>query len=298
MPRCRGEREQSQARSTIRAPRQRASPGFRGTQSPCAVQKRGEAFWCFAGSLDFSSEDLSEEGTSALFGFAVGKAFISVKESVRGGFNWAAEGNRIRVAAAGKGSSPGDEGPSPRSRPAAGGDDHRSHLRAVPDRSWPSPASPSRGSNDGEDPHPDGGWQATPDGDHLGQVRGHNVGFHVDALLDPWFFPSETRFLRILSHLEPRAFSARGKQLWGIIEERVQTMARITTGGLNVQDVWSPVESPPKPSAVASLNSAVPSTASAVYRWACWNLGHGDDVKRFPWALPTSEGIVQPCFAP
>lgn len=30
MPRCRGEREQSQARSTIRAPRQRASPGVEG----------------------------------------------------------------------------------------------------------------------------------------------------------------------------------------------------------------------------------------------------------------------------
>ncbi len=243
-------------------------------------------FWCFAGSLDFSSEDLSEECTSALFGFTVGKAFISVKESVRGGFNWAAEGNRIRVAAAGKGSSPGDEGPATRFRPANGDDACRSILGAVPDRSWPSPASPSRGSNDGEDPHPDGGWQATPDGDHLGQVRGHNVGFHVDALLAPWFFPSETRFLRILSHLEPRAFSARGKQLWGIIEERVQTMARNTSGRLNVQYVWSPVESPPKPSAVASLNSAVPSTASAVYRWASWYPGHGDAVKRFPWASP------------
>ncbi len=186
----------------------------------------------------------------------------------------------------GKAFSPGDEGPAPRSRPAAGGDDCRSHLRAVPDRSWPSPASPSRGSNDGEDPHPDGGWQATPDGDNLGQVRRHSVGFRVVALLDPRFFPSETRFLRILSHLEPRAFSARGKQLWGIIEERVQTMARITTGRLNVQYVWSPVESPPKLSAVASLNSAVPSTASPVYRWACWNLRHGDTVKRLPWAPP------------
>ena len=198
----------------------------------------------------------------------------------------------------GKAFSPGDEGRATMSTSAAGREDCRSHLRAVLDRSWPSPASPSRGSNDGEDPHPDGIGQATPDGDNLGQVRGHNVGFHVDALLDPWFFPSETRFLRILSHLEPRAFSARGKQLWGIIEERVQTMARITTGRLNVQYVWSPVESPTKPSAVAPLNSAVPSTASAVYRWACWNLGHGDDVKRFPWASPPQRGKHSARFRP
>ena len=63
--------------------------------------------WCFAGSLDFSSEDLSGEGTSPLLPFTVGKAFISVKESVRGGFNWATEGNPIRAAATGKASSRG-----------------------------------------------------------------------------------------------------------------------------------------------------------------------------------------------
>jgi len=45
-----------------------------------------------------------------------GKAFISVKESVRGGFNFATEGNPVRVAAAGKGSSLGDEGPALRFR--------------------------------------------------------------------------------------------------------------------------------------------------------------------------------------
>ena len=198
----------------------------------------------------------------------------------------------------GKAFSPGDEGPAPRSRPAAGGDDCRSHLRAVLDRSWPSPASPSRGSNDGEGPRSDGGWQPPPRSDDLGQVRRHSVGFHVGALLAPPFFQSETRFLRILPHLEPRAFSARGKQLWGIIEEQVQTMARITTGRLNVQYVWSPVESPTKPSAVAPLNSAVPSTASAVYRWAYWNLGHGDDVKRFPWASPPQRGKHSARFRP
>ena len=58
-----------------------------------------------ADSLDFSLEDLSGEGTSPLLESTVEKAFISVKESVRGGFNWAAEGNRISVAAPGKGSS-------------------------------------------------------------------------------------------------------------------------------------------------------------------------------------------------
>jgi hypothetical protein len=43
---------------------------------------------------------------------------------------------------------------------------------------------------------------------------------------------------------------------------------------------------PTMPSAVASLNSAVSSTASAVYRWASWYSGHGDTVKRLPWAHP------------
>jgi len=160
---------------------------------------------------------------------------------------------------------------------------------AVPDRSSPSQASPSRGPHHGHDPSPDGSGQPVPDGDNLGEVRRHSVGLCVGALLDPRFFPSETRFLRILSPLDPQAFSTLGKQLWGIIEERVQTTARITTGRLNVPYVWSPVESPTTPSAVASLNSAVPSTASAVYRWASWNLGHGDTDKRFPWAPPPPE---------
>jgi hypothetical protein len=43
--------------------------------------------------MDFSSENLSEEGTSALCGFTVGKAFISVKESVRGGIQFGGGGN-------------------------------------------------------------------------------------------------------------------------------------------------------------------------------------------------------------
>ena len=137
---------------------------------------------------------------------------------------------------------------------------------------------------------------------HAATTSARSGGTALDFTLvlcsPPPFFQSETRFLRILPHLEPRAFSARGKQLRGIIEERVQTMARITTGRLNVQYVWSPVESPTKPSAVAPLNSAVPSTASAVYRWACWNLGHGDDVKRFPWASPPQRGKHSARFRP
>ena len=91
--------------------------------------------WCFAGSLDFSLEDLSGEGTSPLLGSTVGKAFISVKESVRGGFNWATEGNPIRAAAAGKGSSQADEGPATRFRPANGDEDCRSSPGIVRDRS-------------------------------------------------------------------------------------------------------------------------------------------------------------------
>ena len=236
--------------------------------------------------MDFSSEDLSGAGTSPLLESTVGKAFISVKESVRGGFNFATEGNPVRVAAAGKGSSLGDEGPALRFRTSNSDEDYRSNPGTVPDRLSPDPALPSRRPHHDHDLSPDGSGQPAPRSDDLGQVRGHSVGFHVGALLDPRCFSGETRFLRILSPLEPLAFSTRGKQLWGIIEERVQTTARITTGRLNVQYVWSPVESPTTPSAVASLNSAVPSTASAVYRWASWNLGHGHTVKRFPWASP------------
>ena len=59
-------------------------------------------------------------------------AFISVKESVRGGFNWAADGNRISLAALGKGSSPGDEGTAKRFRPATGDDACRSSLGHFP----------------------------------------------------------------------------------------------------------------------------------------------------------------------
>jgi hypothetical protein len=109
----------------------------------------------------------------------------------------------------GKAFSPGDEGPAPRSRPAAGGEDCRSHLRAVLDRSWPSPASPSRGSNDGEGPRSDGGWQPPPRSDDLGQVRRHSVGFHVGALLAPPFFQSETRFLSSCPTLNHELFRPR-----------------------------------------------------------------------------------------
>jgi len=71
------------------------------------VENRGEVFWCFAASLDFSSEDLSEEGTSPLLGFTVGKAFISVKESVRGGIFIGGGGESNPRGRPGKGLFPG-----------------------------------------------------------------------------------------------------------------------------------------------------------------------------------------------
>jgi len=49
--------------------------------------------WSFADSLDFSLEDLSGEGTSPLLESTVGQAFISVKESVRGGIQFGGGGN-------------------------------------------------------------------------------------------------------------------------------------------------------------------------------------------------------------
>jgi hypothetical protein len=76
-----------------------------------------------------------------------------------------------------KGSSPGDEGTAKRFRLANGDDVCRSNSGAVPDRSSPDPASPFRGPHHGHDPSPDGFWQAMPDVDNLGQVRGHRVGF-------------------------------------------------------------------------------------------------------------------------
>jgi hypothetical protein len=71
------------------------------------VEKRGEVFWCFAGSMDFSSEDLSGEGASPLFGSTVGKAFISVKESVRGGIFIGGGGESNQLGSPGKGLFPG-----------------------------------------------------------------------------------------------------------------------------------------------------------------------------------------------
>ena len=166
--------------------------------------------WCFAGSMDFSSEDLSGAGTSPLLESTVGKAFISVKESVRGGFNFATEGNPVRVAAAGKGSSLGDEGPALRFRTSNSDEDYRSNPGTVPDRLSPDPALPSRRPHHDHDLSPDGSGQPAPRSDDLGQVRGHSVGFHVGALLDPRFFSGETRFLRILSPLDHWPFPSEG----------------------------------------------------------------------------------------
>jgi len=131
--------------------------------------------------MDFSSEDLSEEGTSALCSFTVGKAFISVKESVRGGMSQGGEEARIRAAAPGKVSSPGDEGPAPRFRPANGDEDCRSSLGAVPDHWSPSPASSSRGPHHRHDPSPDRMGQAVPDGSQLGHFRRDRHGRHESS---------------------------------------------------------------------------------------------------------------------
>ena len=56
--------------------------GSRASITVHSVEVRGGVLWCFADSLDFSSEDLSGEGTSPLLPFTVGKASMSVKESV------------------------------------------------------------------------------------------------------------------------------------------------------------------------------------------------------------------------
>ena len=133
--------------------------------------------------MDFSSEHLSEEDTSALCGFTVGKAFISVKESVRGGISQGGEEARIRAAAPGKSSSPDDEGPAPRFRPANGDEDCRSNLWGVPDRSSPSQASSSRGPHHRHDPSPDGMGQAVPDGSQLGHFRWDRHGLHESSQL-------------------------------------------------------------------------------------------------------------------
>ena len=90
------------------------------------------------------------------------------------GFNWATEGNPIRAAAAGKGSSQADEGPAKRFRPANGDEDCRSNPATVPDRSSPSQASSSRGAHHGYDPRPDCWGQMVPcldDGQELGVLR-------------------------------------------------------------------------------------------------------------------------------
>jgi hypothetical protein len=126
--------------------------------------------------MDFSSEDLSEEGTSPLLSSTVGKAFISVKESVRSGISQGGEEARIRAAAPGEGSSPDDEGPAPKFRPANGDEDCRSNLWGVPDRSSPSQASSSRGPHHRHDPSPDGMGQAVPDGGQLSHLRRDRIG--------------------------------------------------------------------------------------------------------------------------
>ena len=52
----------------------------------------GGVLWCFADALVLSSNYVLEKGPPPLLGSTVGKAFISVKESVRDGLPGAAEG--------------------------------------------------------------------------------------------------------------------------------------------------------------------------------------------------------------
>ena len=74
-------------------PTQRASPGIRGAQSLRAEERAyGEVFWCFAGSLDFSLEDLSGEGASPLLGSNLGNLSFPSRNRLEMGFNWATEG--------------------------------------------------------------------------------------------------------------------------------------------------------------------------------------------------------------
>ena len=103
------------------------------------------------------------------------------------GFNWATEGNRISLAAAGKGSSPGDEGPATRSKSAAGDEDCRSILGPVPDRSSPNPASPSRGQpavNDGPDAAAVVVGERAPGLDHVRQIGGECAGVCAARIWD------------------------------------------------------------------------------------------------------------------
>ena len=115
------------------------------------------------------------------------------------GFNLAAEGIESAWKPRGKGSSPGDEGPALRFRTSNSDEDYRSNPGTVPDRSSPNPALPSRGPHHGHDPSPDGSGQAVADGDNLGEVRRHSVGFCVGALLHTRSTPGKTRDSHFLS---------------------------------------------------------------------------------------------------
>ena len=82
-------------------------------------------------------------------------------------------GESNQLGSPGKGSSPGDEGPTKRFRPANGDEDCRSNPGTVRDASSPNPASASRSPHHGHDPGPDGSWLAVPDGSqfgHLGRI--------------------------------------------------------------------------------------------------------------------------------
>ena len=67
--------------------------GSRDSITVHSVVVRGGVLFPGADSLDFSLEDLSGEGTPPLLESTVGKAFFSVKESVRGGIQFGGGGN-------------------------------------------------------------------------------------------------------------------------------------------------------------------------------------------------------------
>ena len=52
---------------------------------------------------------------------------------------------------------------------------------AVPDRSSPSQASPSRSPHHGHNPSPDGSGQAVPDGGQFGHLRRDRIGLNGAA---------------------------------------------------------------------------------------------------------------------
>ena len=81
--------------------------GSRGSITAHSVEVRGGRFVVFRRLTGLLLRRPLRRGPIPPLGIQPRKSFISVKESVRGGFNWATEGNPIRAAATGKASSRG-----------------------------------------------------------------------------------------------------------------------------------------------------------------------------------------------